>query len=233
MSWLLARRLKHRLRPGPPILDVLPAYARWAPNYPPRAHNPLMQLEERTMLALLPENLQRCRCLDLACGSGRYLRRLRERGAAVAVGLDFSANMLAESRRFESGPAVRGTFVGLPFASAAFDWIICGLAVGHTPRLEPVLAEATRRLRPGGLLLYSDFHPAGVAAGWQRTFTTANGSVFGVAHYPHRFDDHRRACNGAGLTIEVVREPALGPAAPEARWQTLPAVLVIRARKLG
>lgn len=63
--------------------------------------------------------------LDLACGAGRYLRLLHERGAR-AVGLDLSAILLAEARRqFEMqgtrAPLVRADMRRLPFASGTFD----------------------------------------------------------------------------------------------------------------
>lgn len=63
--------------------------------------------------------------LDLACGPGRYLRVLYERGA-VAVGIDLSAVLLDEARRvFEALPArpplVRADMRHLPFVERSFD----------------------------------------------------------------------------------------------------------------
>ncbi|MDE2497874.1 MAG: biotin synthase, partial [Xanthomonadaceae bacterium] len=40
------------------ILEPREAYALWAASYPPRAHNPVMQAEERAMLALMPVDLR-------------------------------------------------------------------------------------------------------------------------------------------------------------------------------
>lgn len=63
--------------------------------------------------------------LDLACGAGRYLRVLHERGAR-AVGVDLSAVLLAEARRqfatvSERAPLVRADMRRLPFRSKCFD----------------------------------------------------------------------------------------------------------------
>jgi malonyl-CoA O-methyltransferase len=52
-----------------PILDPSTAYALWAASYPPYAHNPLMQAEERTMLGRLPAALDDLAVLDAGCGS--------------------------------------------------------------------------------------------------------------------------------------------------------------------
>jgi len=63
--------------------------------------------------------------LDLACGAGRYLRLLHERGAH-ATGVDLSAVLLQEARlRFLSqgvaAPLVRADMRQLPFGHASFD----------------------------------------------------------------------------------------------------------------
>jgi phosphoglycolate phosphatase-like HAD superfamily hydrolase len=81
-----------------PTLEPAAAYALWAEDYPPYAHNPLMQAEEQAMLALLPGTLGGLRILDAGCGSGRYLMQARRRGAGRVVGVDLSAEMLARAR---------------------------------------------------------------------------------------------------------------------------------------
>lgn len=216
------KKARYRLAP----LDVRAGYALWTKTYPARPHNPLMRTEQQAMLSLVPQSLAGRTCLDLACGSGRYLRVLRQRQVRCAVGLDLSAEMLAAAPGIS---AALGEFGRLPFAANRFDWVVCGLAVGHTPDLPAFAAETARVLRPGGQLLLSDIHPAGIAAGWQRTFT-ANGRLHRLEHHPHHLSDFRRACDFAGLRIGQILEPALaGDVPPEA--QNIPAVLVIRAEK--
>jgi malonyl-CoA O-methyltransferase len=215
-------------------VDVLTGYAHWAKSYPAHAHNPLMEIEEQAMLSLLPENLKGQVCLDLACGSGRYLRLLQTRQAGQLFGLDYSVNMLAEAKNLQiSIPRlnlVRGPFLVLPFANEAFDVITCALGVGHERNLPQTIAEAARVLRVGGVFLYSDFHPFGTLSGWERSFTTANGDIFNLEHYLHLYSDHHQACLAAGLTIDAVLEPAAGEHAPPG-FQQVPVVLALRAVK--
>ncbi|MBI1880353.1 MAG: class I SAM-dependent methyltransferase [Chloroflexi bacterium] len=233
----LLKRKKHTV-----TVNVLTGYAHWAKNYPAEAHNPLMVIEEQAMLSLLPDNLNGQVCLDLACGSGRYLRLLQTHQAKSVFGLDYSADMLAEANNPKSrqGHAseiknpklVRSPFLALPFTSASFDLITCGLAVGHEKNLNHIMAEISRVLRPGGVVVYSDFHPFGTLSGWQRSFTTANGDTFNLEHYLHLYSDHLQACQSAGLTITAMLEPAAGEHAPPG-FQQMPVVLVIRAEKTG
>src|SRR3546814_4230239 len=52
------------LMPDLMLLEPGTAYSLWAPSYPPRAHNPVMQAEERAMLALMPDTLHGKTVLD-------------------------------------------------------------------------------------------------------------------------------------------------------------------------
>lgn len=219
-NWLSRRR-------APPAeLDVLAAYAQWAASYASDAHNPLMQLEEQAVMDLLPELAGR-RCLDLACGSGRYLKRLAPDASGKVLGVDFSRPMLA--RAAELGwPLAQADLRALPLPAGAFDLIVCGLAVGHLSDLAGAVAEIGRVLARNGVLIYSDFHPFGALLGWQRTFRAADGQEYAARHHVHLYEAHHAACRAAGLRIEAVREPRIETDHP---YRGYPAVLVIRASK--
>jgi malonyl-CoA O-methyltransferase len=214
------------LRSSPRELDVAEAYERWAPCYPPHAHNLLMELEETAVLDLLPA-IQGRAALDLACGSGRMLRHLIERGAAPVVGLDLSGAMLNRARSV-AGNLVRADMRFLSLRPKTFDLVTCSLAVGHVRELHTVLKEMARVAVPGGTIVYSDLHPAGVTLGWKRTFRDQNGREFSVKHHFHDLAEHEAACAAAGLRIEQKREPQTRSAAGQSGT---PALLAIRARR--
>src|SRR5579875_556451 len=157
----------------PQILEPVEAYALWAPDYPPHAHNPVMQAEERAMLALMPTDLRAQSVLDVGCGSGRYMLHALRRGAAIEL--------------------VQGSVAMLPVPNAWADLTICGLALGHLDRLQRALAELRRVTRPGGTLLCSDVHPIGHALGWQRDFK-AGGRRYAVRHTPHLYSHWHAIC---------------------------------------
>lgn len=211
---------------GEKILEPAEAYARWAATYPPAPHNLLMEMEQAAMLELLPEVRNKC-AVDLACGSGRYLNILCERGAANVIGLDLSREMLLAAQPHQK-KLLQGDLCALPFSSTSFDLVVCGLAVGHVENLQSIVAEVSRVLKAGGELLYSDFHPFSALAGWQRTFRAEDGKEYAVRHFTHWYEDHVAACRAAGLEITAVREPKIEIAH---KWRGFPAVLVIKARK--
>src|SRR5690606_37647099 len=135
-----------------PILESNRAYALWAKDYPPVAHNPLMKAEERAVLSLIPGSLEGQKVLDAACGSGRYIRRALERGAAQVVGVDASKEMLERGEQEGVGVVaasfsderrepqlVVGRLEELPLPDGWADLTICALAVGHTPHLTQAL----------------------------------------------------------------------------------------------
>jgi malonyl-CoA O-methyltransferase len=202
-------------------LEPQAAYTLWAPTYPPHAHNPLMTLEQETVLALLPDLAGRT-VVDAGCGSGRYLRQLRALGA-TPIGVDLSEAMLARAHQ-ETRRIVRADLCALPIGSASADAVVCGLALGDVPHVEMALAEMCRVLRPGGCVVYSVVHPIGAREGWVRTFDHDGGQA-AIDGYWHSASDHRDACAAAGLRITAWLEPVLAEAPRH------PAVLVVRAVK--
>lgn len=215
---------------------TLQLYDRWAESYPPVPHNPLMRAEQELMRLLCPA-LGGRRVLDLACGSGRYARLAAAAGAASVLALDRSPQML---RQVAGAIAVQASMLRLPFASGAFDVVVCGLAVGHAPDLGVWMDEVARVLAPRGVLVYSDFHPRAAAAGHARRFRDSTGEMRSVPHHQHTVAAHRRAAAAAGLTIDAVREVRVGCELKESfpgstefyqRWHGLPVVLALRGRK--
>ena len=109
-------------------------------------------------LAFADELPPNSRVLDLACGGGRNLAFLRERGHRV-IGFDAAIQLLRIAAAKVGGSnLVRGDAVMLPFAANTFDAVHCVAALHHLPsedeRREGV-REIARVLRPGGVALLS------------------------------------------------------------------------------
>ena len=88
--------------------------------------------------------------LDVASGPGYVAAAAAQRGAK-AVGLDFSAAMVAQAR--ERHPTIEfreGDAEALPFADESFDAVAMNFGLLHLGRPEQALAEMYRVLRSGG-----------------------------------------------------------------------------------
>ncbi|MDE2942651.1 MAG: methyltransferase domain-containing protein [Gemmatimonadota bacterium] len=109
------------------------------------------------------------RVLDLACGAGRHLQRLRAAGLR-AVGIDLSAPLLdaARTRPGMDGSLIRADMRGLPFAAGTFDGLVnffTSFGYFLTPEEDiEVLREIRRVLRPGAPFLMDYLHAAWVIA---------------------------------------------------------------------
>lgn len=80
--------------------------------------------------------------LDVGCGDGRYLDRLRaDRPDLVPVGLDLSPGMR---------PDVVADATHLPVATGSVDAVLALHMLYHLPRPADGIAELARALRPGG-----------------------------------------------------------------------------------
>jgi SAM-dependent methyltransferase len=113
------------------------------------------------LLALRPRE----RVLEIACGTGDFARRMAEVGALV-LAVDFSEGMLERAR-------AHGGDVEYAYADAtqeqellklgdeeSFDAVVSNMAVMDMESIEPMVAAASRLLRPGGRFVLSILHPA-------------------------------------------------------------------------
>ncbi len=98
------------------------------------------------------------KCLDAGCGGGRYAIALSQLGAASVVGVDLSAEGIADARRRAGDLSCQNvTFEtasveSLPFGDAEFDCVIHSGVLMHTKAPLRVIDELFRVLRPGGMV---------------------------------------------------------------------------------
>jgi SAM-dependent methyltransferase len=187
------------------VLSAREAYRLWAASY---AGETAISFLDTGMAEALTPPLSGLRLLDAGCGTGR---RLRNTGAASALGVDISPEMLAEGTAEASVATMVADIRALPLPDGSFDVIWCRLVIGHLPDCAPAYRELARVATPGARLVVTDFHPAAHAAGHRRSFRH-DGEVREIEHYVHTLERHQAAAIQAGWRLVTRREAAIGPA---------------------
>ena len=106
---------------------------------------------------------RRVRLLDVACGTGRFLRFVKQAWPRInASGLDLSEPYLTEARHhlkpYDDVALEAGNAESLPFADASFD-VVTSIYLFHEvpPEVRRTIAgEFARVLKPGGRLIFMD-----------------------------------------------------------------------------
>ena len=98
--------------------------------------------------------------LEIAAGTGRVTRHIRERIAASAklIASDISEDMLAEAKKKLSHLNIEWQNIDaqqLPFKDNSIDLVVCCFGYMFVPDKPKAFAEAYRVLRPGGMFLFT------------------------------------------------------------------------------
>jgi malonyl-CoA O-methyltransferase len=184
-------------------LSAREAYRAWAPHYPP---DTALTFLENLLLREFDVPTAGRAVLDAGCGTGH---RLRDASAALAVGIDFTKEMLASPAGTEllAVADVRH----LPFDGECFDVVWCRLVIGYLRDIDAAYAELARVCRPGGTIVVTDFHPEAAAAGHRRTFRDGAGALWEIENYVHAPEAHAGAARKAALRQVVRRDGEVGP----------------------
>jgi len=190
------------------IVDTVEGYGVWSRTYDEPGNGAFPY--EEPYIRRITDTLPPCTILDAACGTGRHSEYLAAQGHRV-IGVDSSPDMLAHARKRVPAADFRdGELDRLPLGGNEVDAIVCSLALTHVPRLEPVMAEFARVLRPGGHLVVCNMHSGTVLRGSIPKVARDDGRPGRIVSYRHRTCDYLRAALPFGFQARGCEEPVIG-----------------------
>ena len=181
-------------------------------------------------LAELPRGAQ---ALDVGCGTGFNVRRLRDRGLSV-VGIEPSPAMRERAQRDNPGTEILdGDIERLPFDDGRFDFVLAIEVIRYLEGPDRALAEIHRVLKPGGLAIITAAPLWSLNGYALLNVVTSRVQLHNFTKVKHSFlteRSARQAMARAGFAQVDVRGVFLGP------WQALgrlsPGVLAATLRRL-
>jgi ubiquinone/menaquinone biosynthesis C-methylase UbiE len=145
--------------------------AGWETGDYPRVGNTLQIIAETLVEAADVRAGQRV--LDIACGQGNAAMAAARR-FAVATGVDYAANLLAQGRERAAAEHLDVTFLegdaeNLPVPDAAFDLTVSTVGIMFAPDHQRAADEAVRATAPGGRIALASWTPSGMIGQMFRT----------------------------------------------------------------
>lgn len=157
----------------------------------------LIEPATERLLALKPDEL----VLDIACGAGRFTRRMADLGAMV-VAIDHSELFIRRARERTTGNADRITYrvlnatdpeALLPLGEKRFDIAVCTMALMDMSSIEPLISTLPKLLKAEGRFVFSVTHPV---------FNSGT-----VRHVAEQFDTGDKLVFRAGVTVTDYAKP--------------------------
>jgi 2-polyprenyl-3-methyl-5-hydroxy-6-metoxy-1,4-benzoquinol methylase len=122
----------------------------------------LIEPASERLLAISPGDY----ILDIACGAGRFARRMANLGGRV-IAVDQSTEFIERARlRTPNEPGIEyhvadatNTAAMLTFGIRRFDKAVCTMGLMDMPQIQPLLQALKQMLKPAGAFVFSMTHP--------------------------------------------------------------------------
>nr|WP_300307930.1 malonyl-ACP O-methyltransferase BioC [Halomonas sp.] len=190
---------------------VAHAFSRAAPRYRELARAQAIMAD--MLLPHLPSSAQQV--LDVGCGPGDLTRVLSHRyPQASLTGLDLSAAMLVEARRYTPAPFSEriqwlcGDAQQLPLEAGSQDLVVSNLAIQWCPDLKQTLQEIRRVTKAGGKAVINTLAPGTlqeIQQAWSPSAADGSTGDTGVLAF-HLRQTHIEAAYAAGWAQVTVNQ---------------------------
>jgi ubiquinone/menaquinone biosynthesis C-methylase UbiE len=185
---------------------------------------------DRWLDMFLPARGDGLRILDIGCGTGHHMARLRQRGFTVA-GVDGSQEMLEHARANNPGATIEQADVErIPFGAGEFDFVLCVEVLRYLPDFTHCVGEIARVLKKGGTCLATAAPLLNSNGYWLINRAASSfriGSLVQLKQYFTTSGRLRRAFDTAGFASTEIHGVYIGPInwVEHAAPQSLPRVL--------
>jgi 2-polyprenyl-3-methyl-5-hydroxy-6-metoxy-1,4-benzoquinol methylase len=122
----------------------------------------LIEPASERLLAISPGD----QILDVACGAGRFARRMADLGGRV-IAIDNSTEFIERARTRTPNQSgieyhvadAANTAAMLTFGIRRFEKAVCTMALMDMPQIQPLLQALKQMLKPAGAFVFSVTHP--------------------------------------------------------------------------
>ena len=183
--------------------DPETAYDMWAQVYDLQPGNLMLTLDEEIFSGLLQRVLLLNKTIvDIGCGTGRHWDKIMAHNPVLLSGYDVSMGMLDKLKeKYPEAEVFHLVDNNLPgVGNGSVDVIVSTLAVAHIENMEDALVEWRRVLKNNGDIIITDYHPAALSKGADRTFML-NGQKIAVKNYIHPIDEISATLKRLGFEI--------------------------------
>lgn len=134
--------------------------------------------EKPAMRAELPQ-LDGLSVISLGCGNGADTRLIKDAGATSVIGVDVAEKLISIAHKNHSDIDFQVMDIEkLGFDSNSFDVAYSSLTLHYLDDWEDCLLEIRRVLRPGGMFIFSCYHPLETALEYFKN-DTSRGALIG------------------------------------------------------
>ena len=173
--------------------------------------------------------------VDVPCGAGAFLQRLKDAGFEDVVGVDIENELSIDHEAFVQGDMTQR----LPMDTGSVDTVVCIDGTEHIGRQQDFVREVARTLKPGGEFIVSTPNISAIRSRWKWLMTghhhkcSAPLDELNPSPSHHigmiSFPELRYLLHTNGFRVEQVRTNRIKASA----WLTAPLIPLVMATTWG
>jgi ubiquinone/menaquinone biosynthesis C-methylase UbiE len=172
-----------------------------------------LMVQEIIKQASLKDNIT---VLDAGCGLGGTIRFLNEKlHNCTLIGINIDERQLDRARKLtisKNGNTIEFLYAdacSLPFSEKKFDVVLCIESIFHFDDRKAFFHECQRVLRPGGIVVFSDFVPIKMVSSFlnfmERAFDLVK-NAYGIVHIDISIQKYKQIAKECGFSLNLIND---------------------------